>query len=85
MDDDERDLFVGLGWEVEIVRLVDPHIPFNPSPERGVSGTQRFRDDYEITPFSQSTQAWKSRLEEEDRQRYVERVKMQPEKVQKRS
>ena len=35
-------------------------------------------------PFSQSTQAWKSRLEEEDRQRYIERIKMQPEKVQKR-
>ena len=75
MDEDERDPFVGLGWEVEIVRLVDLHTPFNPSPERGVSGANRFRDDYEITPFSQSTQAWKSRLEEDDRQRYVKRIK----------
>ena len=28
MDEDEGDPFVGLGWEVEIVSLVDPHIPF---------------------------------------------------------
>ena len=76
MDENERYPFAGLGWEVEIVRLADPHIHFNPSPERGVSGAQRFRDDYEIIPFSQSTQAWKSRLEEEDRQQYVEWVKL---------
>ena len=68
MDEDERDPFAGLGWEVEIVRLADLHTPFNPSLEHGVSGAKRFRDDYEITPFSQSTQAWKSKLEEEDRQ-----------------
>ena len=85
MHKDERDPFAGLGWEVEIMRLADPHTPFNPSPERGVSGAKRFRDDYEITPFSQSTQAWKSRLEEEDRQQHVKRIKMRPEKVQKRS
>ena len=52
MDKDERDLFAGLGWEVEIVRLADPHIPFNPLSECQVSGAKRFRDDYEITPFS---------------------------------
>ena len=34
------------------MRLADPHIPFNPLPECGVSGAQRFRDDYEITLFS---------------------------------
>ena len=85
MDEDERDPFAGLGWEVEIVRLADPHTPFNPLPERGMSGAKRFRDDYEIMPFSQSIQAWKSRLEEEDRQRYVKRIKMRLGKVQKRS
>ena len=85
MDEDERDPFAGLRWEVEIVRLADPHTLFNPSPKRGVSGAKRFRYDYEITPFSQSTQAWKSKLEEEDRQRHVKRIKMRPEKVQKRS
>ena len=52
MDEDERDPFAGLGWEVKIVRLADPHTPFNPSPKRGVSGAKRFHDDYEITPFS---------------------------------
>ena len=40
MDEDERDPFDGLGWEVEIVRLADPHTPFNSSPERGVSGAK---------------------------------------------
>ena len=68
MDEDERDLYVGLGWEVEIMRLTDPYTPFNPSPEHGVSGAEQFCDSYEIMPFSQSTQAWKSRLEEKDRQ-----------------
>ena len=52
MDKDERDPFVGLGWEVEIVRLADLQTLFNPSPEQEVSGAKRFRDDYEITPFS---------------------------------
>ena len=50
-----------------------------------MSGAKRFRDDYEIIPFSQSTQAWKSKLEEEDRQQYIEPVKMRMEKVQKKS
>ena len=68
MDEDERDPFAGLGWVVEMIRLADPHIPFNLLPKRGMSGAKRFCDDYEIVPFSQSTQAWKSRLEEEDRQ-----------------
>ena len=53
MDEDEKDPFARLGWEVEIdLRLVDPHTPFNPSLKCGVSGVKRFRDDYEITPFS---------------------------------
>ena len=66
------------------MRLVDPHTSFNLSQERRVSGAKQFRDDYEIMPFSQSTQAWKSRLEEEDRQRHVKRIKMRLEKVQKK-
>ena len=52
MDEDERDPFARLGWEVEIVRLVDPHTPFNPSLKCGVNGAKRFCDDYGITPFS---------------------------------
>ena len=85
MDEDERDSFAVLGWEIEIVRLADPYTPFNLSPECGVSCAKRFCDDYDITPFSQSTQAWKSRLEKEDRQRYLKRIKMRLEKVQKMS
>ena len=81
MDKDERDLFARLRWKVEIVKLEDPHNPFNPSPECGVSGAKRFCDDNEITSFLQSTEAWKSRLEEDDRQHYAKWVKMQPEKV----
>ena len=42
MDKDKRDPFVGLGWEVEIVRLADLHTSFNPSLEHGVSGAKRF-------------------------------------------
>ena len=42
---------------VEIISLADPHIPFNSSLKGGLSDAKRFRDDYEITPFSQSTQA----------------------------
>ena len=57
MDKDKRDPFAGLGWKVEIVKLADLHTPFNPSPEHGVNGAKRFHDDYEITPFLQSTQA----------------------------
>ena len=61
-------MFKGLGWDKEIVSLGDPHIPFNPSSERERSVVKRYRDDYKMTPFSQSTQAWKLRVvEEEDR------------------
>ena len=52
MDKDKRNLLVGLGWEVEIVKLVDPHTLFNPSPERRVNGAKQFCEDYEIIPFS---------------------------------
>ena len=68
----------------EIVSLADPHIPFNPLPKGGLSGAKRFRDDYEISPFSQSTQAWKWRMDQEEREQYAEQVKMQGEKVLKR-
>ena len=57
MDKDKRDPFAGLGWKVEIVKLVDLHTPFNSSPEHGVNDAKRFHNDYEITPFLQSTQA----------------------------
>lgn len=68
----ERAMFEGLDCDEEIHNLDDPHIPFNPTPERERderSARDRFRDDYVMTPFSQSTQAWRMRAEE-DRRRY---------------
>ena len=84
MGEDKGDPFVGLGWEVDIVSLADLHIPFNPSPKGGLSGAKRFRDDYKMIPFSQFTQAWKWRMEQEKREQYVEHVRMQGEKVPKK-
>ena len=55
-----RDLFEGLGCDDEIANLGEPHVPFNPSPERERderSDIERFRDDYVMIPFSQFTQA----------------------------
>ena len=42
MTDKEKGPFEGLEWDVEIVRLAEPHVLFNPSPERGVSGEKRY-------------------------------------------
>ena len=66
----ERDMYEGLRWDEEIENLRDPHIPFNPTPKRERderSAIERFRDDYVMTSFSQSTQAWKLRAEEDQR------------------
>ena len=80
---EKRDMFEGLGCDEEIENLGEPHIPFNPSPERERderSARDRFRDDYVMTPFSQSTQAWKLRAEE-DQRRYA--VKFEIDAVEK--
>ena len=74
---EEKDMFEGLGWDKEIVSLGDPHIPFNPSSEREKSVVKRDHDDYEMSPFLQSIQARKLRVEEDDRQRsYADKFKM---------
>jgi hypothetical protein len=65
---DERDMFAGLGWEKEIRSLGDPHILFDPSPDFEFVVGNRSSDDYKLTPFSQSTQAWKWRVEKEHKQ-----------------
>ena len=70
---EKRDMFKGLGCDEEIANVGEPHIPFNRSPERERderSDRDRFRDDYVINSFSQSTQAWKLRAEE-DQRRYA--------------
>ena len=66
--EEEQDPIEGLGWEAEIVRLADLHVPFNPLLEHGVISAKQYQDDYKMTPFSQSIQAWKWRMEEEERQ-----------------
>ena len=73
---EERDMFEGLGWDKEVVSLGDPHIPFNPSSKRERSVVKQYRDDCEMTPFSQSIQAWKLRVEDEDEQQYADKFKM---------
>ena len=71
---EKRDMFEGLGCDEEIENLGEPDIPFNPSPERERderSARDRFRDEYVITPFLQSTQVWRMRAEE-DQRRYAD-------------
>ena len=65
---EKRDMFAGLGWEKEIRSLDDPHIPINSSPEFEFRPGNAANDDYDLTSFSQSTQAWRWRVQEEQKQ-----------------
>ena len=68
--EETKDMFEGLRCDEEIANLGEPHIPLNPSPERERNERNtrdRFRDYYVMTLFSQSTQAWKLRAEEDQR------------------
>ena len=56
---DDRDTLAGLGWEKEIRSLGEPDVPFISSPEC---------DDYELTPFLQSTEAKWWRMHEKHKQ-----------------
>ena len=56
-------MFVGLRWEKKIKSLGKLHVPFNPSPEHDIGAANRYNDDYEMTPFLQSTQTWRCRVE----------------------
>jgi hypothetical protein len=74
----KRDIFEGLRCDEEIENLGEPHIPFNSSPERERderNARDRFLDDYVMTFFSQSTQAWKMRAEE-DQRRYTDKFEI---------
>ena len=64
---ENRDIFVGLGWEKEIRSLGNPHIPFNSSPEFEFRPANQVSDDYELTPFLQSTQARRWKMHEEQK------------------
>ena len=59
---ENRDTFVGLGWEKEIKSLGDPDVPFIPSSEHDIHAGKQCSNDYELSPFSQSTQADRWRL-----------------------
>ena len=65
---EKKDMFAGLGWEKKIRSLGDPNIPVNSSPEFEFRFGNRGSDDYELTPFSQFTQAWRWRVQEEQKQ-----------------
>ena len=62
---EERDMFPRLGWEKVIRSLGDLHVHFNPLPEHDIGAANWYSDDYKMTPFLQSIQAWKWRVEEE--------------------
>ena len=52
---EERKTFVGLGWENEIRSLGDFDVLFIPSPKRDIRAGNQCSDDYDLTPFPQST------------------------------
>ena len=54
--------FIDLGWEKENKSLGDPDVPFIPSSERNIRAGKQCCDDYDLTPFLQSTQARRWRM-----------------------
>jgi hypothetical protein len=60
---EEKYIFVGLEWEKDIRILEDAHVSFNPSPKHDIGVANRNNDDYKLTPFLQSTKAWKWRVQ----------------------
>ena len=79
---EERDMFVGLGWEKEIRSLGNPHVPVNPLPKHDIGVGNRYSDDYELTPFLQSTQTWRWRVQGEQK-RYVKNDKRRADVLEK--
>ena len=79
---DERDMFVGLGWEKKIRILGDPHVLLNPPPEHDVGAVNWGSDDYELTLFLQFTQAWRWRMQEKQKQ-YEKNEKRQADVLEK--
>ena len=64
---EEIKMFVGLGWEKNIRSLGDPDVPFILSPECDIRAGNQCSDDYKLTSFSQSTQARRWRMQEEQK------------------
>jgi hypothetical protein len=61
---EEKNMFVALEWEKDIRSLGDPDVLFTPSPERDIRAGIQCSDDYKLTPFLQSTQAWRWKMHE---------------------
>ena len=61
-------MFFGLGWEKEIKSLKDFDVHFIPSSDYDIRAGNQCSDNYDPTPFSQSTQAWRLRKQEEQKQ-----------------
>ena len=72
---DKRDIFAGLTWKKEIRSLGDPHVHFNSLPKHNICVVNRYSNDYKLTSFSQSTQTWRWRMQEEQKQ-YAKNNKM---------
>ena len=49
-------MFASLEWEKTIRSLGDPHVLFNPSPERDGNVVKGYDDDYKMIPLTWSTQ-----------------------------
>ena len=64
---EKRDMFVGLRWKNEIKRLGKPHALLNPFPEHDIGAGKQNSNDFDLTPFLQSTQAWRWRIQEEQK------------------
>jgi hypothetical protein len=79
---DEKDMFVGLGWKKEIRSREHPHVPFNPSPKHDINARNQYSDDYELTSFFQSIQAWRWTIQDEQRY-YVKNEKKRAEVLEK--
>jgi hypothetical protein len=62
-----RDMFAGLGWEKDIRNIGDPYVPFTPLPKYDIGVANRNNDNYKLTPFLQFTQAWRWKVQEEQK------------------
>ena len=46
----------------------DSHVPLNPSPKNDLCVGNQYNDDYELIPFLQSTQTWRWKIQEDQKQ-----------------
>jgi hypothetical protein len=46
--EEERDMFIGLGWKEKIRSLGNLHVLFNPSPKYEKCAPNRYKNDYKM-------------------------------------